>query len=408
MNLDALKKHSSNFTHRIVNSELTIRELEVEKIQPDPNQPRKEFDFELLTELAQSIKTQGLIQPIVVRKASEDKYYIISGERRYRATLLNAEKTIKAIVKEKFDEAELVYLQMAENLKRADLTVVEIAEFISRMLIAGEKQSVIAEKLGLNKGIISQYSFWADMPEVIREALRSKKLGSIQAAYALFKKWEDYPTETQEFIEKRERISQSEAKSFEPKSLFEQTFSEKNEIEEQVSESIQPSLEESNSCPENQETVPEPLPATASLEDGNINSLTGNSELEEEQSNSTSLDDVEFEDTSFSSEESSAFESSEEKFEEGNGCEEPFEEPKEDQSNESVEDIDKLADNFLETHSSEEFFKKPIILCLVEGRECELLYKKKPEGLGVFVKWENGVEEEIPAEDIEINRIIEG
>lgn len=408
MNLDALKKHSSNFTHRIVNSELTIRELEVEKIQPDPNQPRKEFDFELLTELAQSIKTQGLIQPIVVRKASEDKYYIISGERRYRATLLNAEKTIKAIVKEKIDEAELGYLQMAENLKRADLTVVEIAEFVCHRISLEEKQNEIAEKLGIDKGQISKFAAWDEMPECIQEAVRTRKLGSIQAAHALFKKWEEYPQETEAFLNSKERISQSEAKKFEPKSWFEPTFSEKNEIEEQIPESAQPSLEESNPSPESQETLPEPLPATDSPEDGNLNSLTENSELEEGQSNSTSLEDVEFENTPFSSEESSASESSEEKFEEGNGCEEPFEEPKEDQSNESVEDIDKLADNFLETHSSEEFFKKPIILCLVEGRECELLYKKKPEGLGVFVKWENGVEEEIPAEDIEINRIIEG
>ena len=74
---------------------------------------------------------------------------------------------------------------MAENIKRANLSVVEIAEFICRQLETGEKQADVAEKLGLNKAIVSQYASWTELPECIKEALTSKKIGSIQSAYAL-------------------------------------------------------------------------------------------------------------------------------------------------------------------------------------------------------------------------------
>lgn len=108
MNLEALRRTSANFTHRVINTELSIQEIDVKKIEADPNQPRKEFDAELLAQLASSIKAQGLIQPIVLRKAeTEGRYYIISGERRFRATLLNGSNTIKAIVRDKFNAEDI-------------------------------------------------------------------------------------------------------------------------------------------------------------------------------------------------------------------------------------------------------------------------------------------------------------
>lgn len=96
--------------------------------------------------------------------------------------------------------------------------MVEIAEFICRHIDAGEKQNLIAENLGTDKGQVSKYASWIEMPEEIKEAVRFKKLGSIQAAQALFKVWEENPQETVEFIESKERISTAEAKKFDPKS----------------------------------------------------------------------------------------------------------------------------------------------------------------------------------------------
>ena len=89
---------------------------------------------------------------------------------------------------------------------------------------AGDKQAEVVEKLGLNKAIVSQYAVWPELPECIKKALTSKKIGSIQSAYALFKTWQEYPEETAKFVAENEKISQAEARKFEPKSLYVQTF----------------------------------------------------------------------------------------------------------------------------------------------------------------------------------------
>ena len=133
LNLGNINKAAKDFTHRRSEaSDETMRDVEVEVIKADPQQPRKEFDEEALKELAESIKAHGLIQPIVLRPSpdKEDEYYIIAGERRFRAVKLNGDKTIRAIVKKTLKPEEIGYVQMAENIKRANLTVVEIAEFI--------------------------------------------------------------------------------------------------------------------------------------------------------------------------------------------------------------------------------------------------------------------------------------
>lgn len=404
MDLDSLRKVSKDFTHRIVNPEFSIVNLNLNEIEPDPNQPRKFFDEEELKQLADNIKTYGLLQPIVVRKIADHKYHIISGERRYRAHLLNEEKTIKAIVKTSFDPTQIGYLQMAENIQRANLSTAEIAEFIVSRRKIPESQGEIADRLGLNKAIVSQYCSWSDFPETIREAVLTNKIGSIQSAYALFKTWKDYPDETEQFIEDNEKISASQAKKFNP--------------------SIKPEEPQSSA-------LEETLEASSPASDENETTSETNDSPEES-----------FETTSFPSEpeESEDSEESDETVEEQDTTNEllpeppqtikvndPYEEElavEEDVSSEPMQTEDE-ADNCDSSESfprneSEEFveeylketkegqYKKPLILCLVEGRECELLYKKKAVDGMVYVKWEDGSEEEIPAEELEINRIIEG
>lgn len=404
MDLDSLRKVSKDFTHRIVNPEFSIVNLNLNEIEPDPNQPRKFFDEEELKQLADNIKTYGLLQPIVVRKIGEHKYHIISGERRYRAHLLNEEKTIKAIVRTSFDPTQIGYLQMAENIQRANLSTAEIAEFIVSRRKIPESQGEIADRLGLNKAIVSQYCSWSDFPETIREAVLTNKIGSIQSAYALFKTWKDYPDETEQFIEDNEKISASQAKKFNP--------------------SIKPEEPQSSA-------LEETLEASSPASDENETTSETNDSPEES-----------FETTSFPSEpeESEDSEESDETVEEQDTTNEllpeppqtikvndPYEEElavEEDVSSEPMQTEDE-ADNCDSSESfprneSEEFveeslkeqkedqYKKPLILCLVKGRECELLYKKKAVDGMVYVKWEDGSEEEIPAEELEINRIIEG
>ena len=385
LNLGNINKAAKDFTHRRSEaSDETMRDVGVEVIKADPRQPRKEFDEEALKELAESIKAHGLIQPIVLRPSpdKEDEYYIIAGERRFRAVKLNGDKTIRAIVKKTLKPEEIGYVQMAENIKRANLTVVEIAEFICRQLEAGDKQAEVVEKLGLNKAIVSQYAVW---PECIKEALTSKKIGSIQSAYALFKTWQEYPEETAKFVAENEKISQAEARKFEPKSLYVQTFQDQEDISQpsdQVSDepvldtSVSPATEDIVASEES-ENKPEEAD-NGSEETETVNSEEGLKEEIGTLEECGSIDNYEEKTTT-----------------------------DEEERLDVSEELETAADDFLQEQSEESTYKKPVILCLIEGRECELLYKKKTLDGFVVVKYEDGTEEEVPAEDVTLNRIIE-
>lgn len=388
LNLGNINKAAKDFTHRRSEaSDETMRDVEVEVIKADPRQPRKEFDEEALKELAESIKAHGLIQPIVLRPSldKEDEYYIIAGERRFRAVKLNGDKTIRAIVKKTLKPEEIGYVQMAENVKRANLTGVEIAEFICRQLEAGEKQADVAEKLGLNKAIVSQYAVWPELPECIKEALTSKKIGSIQSAYALFKTWQEYPEETAKFVAENEKISQAEARKFEPKSLYVQTFQDQ-EATSQPSDQVpdEPVLDTSVS----------PVTEDKAASEGAENKLeeAGNGSEETETGNLEEGLKEEIE----TPEECGSIDNYEEKTT-----------TDEEERLDVSEELETAADDFLQKQSEESTYKKPVILCLIEGRECELLYKKKTLDGFVVVKYEDGTEEEVPAEDVTLNRIIE-
>lgn len=411
MDLDSLRKVSKDFTHRIVNPEFSIVNLNLNEIEPDPNQPRKFFDEEELKQLADNIKTYGLLQPIVVRKVGEHKYHIISGERRYRAHLLNEEKTIKAIVKTSLDPTQIGYLQMAENIQRANLSTAEIAEFIVSRRKIPESQGEIADRLGLNKAIVSQYCSWSDFPETIREAVLTNKIGSIQSAYALFKSWKEYPEETERFIEETEKISASQAKKFDPSIKPEETLLP--ELEETnptlsstppeespvIEETIGSSEELSETRNQSEEESEEELPtASADSQEEKDNFLEETSEESETDSEQLpdALDEIVIDPNAQESEESESFSNESES--------ENFSEEKDSNFSQEPDQFDSIRTE----KASEDSYKKPLILCLIEGRECELLYKKKALDGMVFVKWEDGSEEEIPAEEVEINRIIEG
>lgn len=388
LNLGNINKAAKDFTHRRSEaSDETMRDVEVEFIKADPQQPRKEFDEDALKELAESIKAHGLIQPIVLRPSpdKDGEYYIIAGERRFRAVKLNGAKTIRAIVKKTLKPEEIGYVQMAENVKRANLSVVEIAEFICRQLEAGEKQADVAEKLGLNKAIVSQYASWTELPECIKEALTSKKIGSIQSAYALFKTWQEFPKETETFITENEKISSSEAKKFDPKSLYVQTFQDQEDISQSSDqEPDEPVLDTSVSLATEDKAAsegPENKPEEA--DNGSEEAEAGN--LEEGQK-----EEIE------TPEECASIDNYEEKTT-----------TDEEERLDVSEELESTADDFLQVQSEESTYKKPVILCLLEGRECELLYKKKTLDGFVVVKYEDGTEEEVPAEDVTLNRIIE-
>ena len=125
-----------------------IIELEIDKIKPNPYQPRKNFDEETLKELSESIERHGLIQPIIVMQKG-DEYLLIAGERRLRATKILGDKTIKAIVAD-FASQNLRELALIENIQRQDLNPIELAnsykELIDEYKITQEELSDIIKK----------------------------------------------------------------------------------------------------------------------------------------------------------------------------------------------------------------------------------------------------------------------
>ena len=133
-----------------------VQELNLSEIRPNPYQPRKRFDDKSLKELSDSIKENGVFQPIVVRK-SVNGYEIIAGERRYRASKLAKKKIIPAIVR-KFDESQMMEVAVLENLQREDLTPLEEAqayEMLQKNL--GLTQEEISKRMGKSRPYIANY-----------------------------------------------------------------------------------------------------------------------------------------------------------------------------------------------------------------------------------------------------------
>jgi ParB family chromosome partitioning protein len=136
-----------------------LYELDITKVQPDPEQPRKYFDEQALTELSASIVSHGVLQPILVRQGADGSFIIVSGERRYQATLKAGVATIPAIL----TDGEPAEISIIENLLRENLTAIEEAEAIERLravhdytladlgAVLGKAESTMSEILSLNK-----------------------------------------------------------------------------------------------------------------------------------------------------------------------------------------------------------------------------------------------------------------
>ena len=154
----------------------SINEVELSKIEMNPDQPRSVFDQETLEELAASIKTYGLIQPITLREIQTDKYQIISGERRYRASLLAGLTTLPAYIKKASDE-NMMEMALIENIQREDLNAIEIAlafqTLIDKHSLTQEK---LSERMGKNRATIANFLRILKLPAEIQIGLKNKKI----------------------------------------------------------------------------------------------------------------------------------------------------------------------------------------------------------------------------------------
>lgn len=161
--------------------------LHLDKIDPNPYQPRTSFPEEEIRELAVSISAVGLLQPISVRPVDGDRYQLIAGERRLRAHKLLGKPTIEALVIA-VDEAVSATLALAENIEREDLSDFEIGESIKRLEEHFPKRTKLAESLGIQRSDLYRYLSFSDLPTDIRERLAAKpKLLSRSAATDIVK-----------------------------------------------------------------------------------------------------------------------------------------------------------------------------------------------------------------------------
>ena len=159
------------------NSSLTgTLEIDVNKIEPNPYQPRAEFSEELIAELAESIKVLGLIQPITVRETSEGKYQIISGERRYRASKMAGLSTIPAYIK-KTDNQGMLEMAIVENIQRENLISIEIAISFQRLMDeCNLTQEAMSQRVGKKRATVANYLRLLKLPPVIQIAIRENKI----------------------------------------------------------------------------------------------------------------------------------------------------------------------------------------------------------------------------------------
>lgn len=149
-----------------------IAEIELDKIEANPFQPRAEFDDMALRELAASIKIQGVIQPVTVRKLGYDKYQLISGERRLRASRLAGLSTIPVFIRVANDE-QMLEMALIENIHRENLNAIEIAISYQRLIDeCNLTQEALSEQVGKNRATITNYLRLLKLPPEIQIALR--------------------------------------------------------------------------------------------------------------------------------------------------------------------------------------------------------------------------------------------
>lgn len=154
----------------------SITDIPIDRIIANPFQPRTSFDETLLTELSDSIKSMGLIQPITVRETKDGKYQIISGERRYRASVLAGLKIIPSYIR-KANDQEMLEMAIVENIQRSDLNAIETALGFHRLIEeCNLTQEAMAERVGKKRSTITNYLRLLKLPAEIQLAIKADKI----------------------------------------------------------------------------------------------------------------------------------------------------------------------------------------------------------------------------------------
>ena len=153
-----------------------LNEIPIEQIEPNPDQPRREFDATAMQELAASIQNMGIIAPITLRQVAYDRYQIIAGERRWRASQMAGLKSIPAYIRTVEDE-NVMELALVENIQREDLNAIEIALAYEHLAeTTGMTQERISERVGKSRTAVTNYMRLLKLPAQIQMALKNHEI----------------------------------------------------------------------------------------------------------------------------------------------------------------------------------------------------------------------------------------
>lgn len=154
----------------------TISEVAISQIEPNPNQPRREFDEEALKELANSIKELGIVSPITLRQVADKRFQIIAGERRWRAAQLAGLKAMPAYIRTIKDE-NVMEMALVENIQREDLNAIEIAlAYAHLMEHEGMTQEKVSERVGKSRVAVANYLRLLKLPAQVQMALQKREI----------------------------------------------------------------------------------------------------------------------------------------------------------------------------------------------------------------------------------------
>lgn len=150
-------------------------DISVDEIDPNPFQPRIDWDDEELSSLAESIRQQGILQPLVMRK-HENRYQLIAGERRLRASILVGLDTVPAFVRDA-DDKQMMALALIENIQRQDLNPMEKAEAFSRFCVEfSMTQDELGKQVGISRSAVANFQRLMELPDFVKGMVRSGKL----------------------------------------------------------------------------------------------------------------------------------------------------------------------------------------------------------------------------------------
>ena len=159
----------------------SIQEIPIGELDPNPDQPRKSFDEETIALLAESVREQGVLQPLLVVASSNGRYRIVAGERRYRASRMAGLKTVPCIVKD-LDIVRQMEITLIENLQREDLNPVDAARGIRALMQqCGYTQEKVAQRLGKSRPAVANLVRLLNLPEEVTDMVRD---GMLTAGHA--------------------------------------------------------------------------------------------------------------------------------------------------------------------------------------------------------------------------------